>query len=94
VHIDSFAGDVGDFGEPLARTDWHDFAHPSTAIVETTADATGRSLHELDRLQSAVDCDALDAALTCGNETLALSFVYDGVVVNIAADGRLELWSP
>ena len=84
MNINSFAGDVGDSGELLVRSDWRDFAHPSTAIVETTAAATDRTFDQLPPLQAHVRADALDDLLTADGGTAVLSFVYDG---------RLELWS-
>lgn len=93
MRSDPFPHDIADYDEPLVRTDWRDYSHPTVAIVETTATATGRDPADVEKLQTYVDCDALDTVLTGSTDSLALSFTYDGVLVNIAADGRLEIWS-
>lgn len=77
-------------GSEAHQYDWSEYTYPSTAIVESVADAVGRDQSTLARLHDYVDCDALDALVT-GESTddLELSFVYDDVHVTVVGDGRL-----
>ncbi|WP_336035051.1 HalOD1 output domain-containing protein [Halobacterium yunchengense] len=75
------------------RDNWTDYDHPSTAIAELVAVATGREQVELSPLQRTVDADALNALLTgAGSDHLELTFEYESVTVRATSRGVVEVW--
>jgi len=80
-------------GPVVRRTTWTDYEYPSTAVVEAVADTTGRDQRDLEKLQTYVDGDALDALLTGpGDGRLEVTFRYGDVDVHVRASGDLEVW--
>lgn len=67
---------------------------PSVAIIEAVAAATGHEPTELPPLHDYIEEDGLDTLLTHGrptDDTLTVTFVYDGVEVYADSDGRIEV---
>ncbi|WP_232703044.1 HalOD1 output domain-containing protein [Halobacterium wangiae] len=75
--------------------DWAN-VEPTTAVVETTAAATGREPTDLDVLHEAVDTGALNAFLRSsradGDEDLRISFDYQGCTVIARQGGRVTVY--
>jgi hypothetical protein len=74
------------------QTDWTAYNHPSTAVVEAVAQATGRDQTDLHALYDYLDGDALDALLGAADTALTVSFTYDDAWVDISATGSLTVW--
>lgn len=79
--------------EETVRTDWDDYDHPGTAVVERVSDMTDRDVTELPILQSAIDSDALEMLLSRdgGTETVQITFQYAGLWVTIRSDQSMLL---
>lgn len=84
---------VEDRERPAApfRSSWQGYEYPSTAIVESVSDATGREVTALPALHRAVDADALDALLGTDATPVRLSFRFAGTTVSVDADQRIEV---
>ena len=77
--------------------DWTDVA-PSTAVIEVTADASGRDATVLEPLFESVDPDALDRLVRGNgvgpNERMRMvSFSFAGHTVAVRSNGIVELYS-
>lgn len=70
--------------------DWRQFDGPTRAIVEAVADMTERNPMEMPPLQQYADTDALETLLTRA-EGIEINFMYDDVIVNVGADGKLAV---
>lgn len=72
--------------------DWSNVP-PSTAVVETIADAAGCDPVDINVLHDAVDPDALDTLLQAETDTDSeathVSFIYAGFDVVLRSDGTL-----
>lgn len=76
-----------------ARYDWES-TPPSTAIVETIAEATGDNPTSLEPLYESVDPDALNALLTSvpsptAGRDLRISLSVDGHAITVFGDGGI-----
>ncbi|MFD1685837.1 HalOD1 output domain-containing protein [Halobellus litoreus] len=76
-----------------ARYDWES-TPPSTAIVETIAEATGDNPTALEPLYESVDPDALNALLTSvpsrtAGRDLRISLSVDGHAITVFGDGGI-----
>lgn len=82
--------------EKIVRTDWTDFDHPETAVVERVSDETGLEVTDLPILQTVVDVDALNALLSRGNgaEPVRITFQYAGLEVTVRSDRSMQLHVP
>lgn len=67
---------------------------PSTAVVRAIADEMGVDATSIRPLAEVIDADALDdlvGSLSAGG----LTFPYEGFLVTVTADGRVEVeWPP
>lgn len=83
--------------EPTARVrrTWSEPARPSTVVIEALAAATGRDPTTMPPLYDYVDPDALDALLgsrtSDSEQSVAVSFPYDGATVRVDSSGRVEV---
>jgi hypothetical protein len=95
---------VPEEGQPKRTiTDWGDYDHASTAIVEAMAAATGQDVIDLPPLQESVDVDALETLVQQGNGEsnpqgatpvggpVEVTFEYHGYTVVVASDRSLVL---
>ena len=73
------------------RTEWTEHEHPSTAVVEAVAEATGRDQTELDPLYEYLDGDNLDGLLRDADSGVTVSFTYARTRVEISASGPLAV---
>ncbi|MFB6170967.1 MAG: HalOD1 output domain-containing protein [Haloarculaceae archaeon] len=84
----------GDDVQPI-RYGWHQHDHPSTAVVEAVAAATGRRIDDLPPLQETVNADSLDELLTGeargSDGELTVTFTYVGVDVVVSRDGTVAV---
>lgn len=76
--------------EHRATYDWES-TEPSTGVVETVADATGREPLALPRLYGAVDSDALDSLLRSSDRETSVSFAFAGCEVTARSDGEVAV---
>lgn len=77
----------------MYRSDWTEYDHPSTAVVEAVVAATGRDHTDLDALADYVDGDALDSLLVNAADRVEVSFAYDDVDVRVSATGAIRVRS-
>lgn len=76
------------------RFDWST-VRPTTAVIETVAQATDEDPIDLDRLSSAVDPDALDKLVTLTGPSaqgdVQTTFTYEGHVVTVRSSGLIAV---
>ncbi|MDZ5812419.1 HalOD1 output domain-containing protein [Halorubrum sp. AD140] len=83
--------------EPTASVQhtWSAPTQPSTAVIEALAASTGRDPTAMPPLYDYVDPDALDALLGSRTgdpeDSVTVSFAYDGVAVRVASSGWVEV---
>ena len=77
------------------RYEWTAFGRPSTAIVESVADATGRDPADVAPPERYVDSETLDALVASGGDgdgaDISVSFALDCAEVTLDSDGMLEV---
>lgn len=75
------------------RSSWSSYEYPSTAIVETVAEAAGCEPTALPSLHGAVDTDALDAILAMRSQQRAVQVTvrYAGYTVTVSSDGPIAV---
>lgn len=89
--VDDPHGSTTDSAAVVHTDTWTGYDHPSTAIVESVANATGRDVDRLPRLHDYVDGDAIDALLAGAEDSVSISFVYDGSRVHVDGSGLIEV---
>jgi len=79
--------------QQVVETDWERDVEPSTVLVTAVADARGVDATDLRPLYETIDSAALDTLFikAAGDETLSVSFDYEGFAVTLWGDGRIEL---
>jgi hypothetical protein len=92
MSTDDEGGPTGQPGE-IVRTDWRDYTHPTTAVIERVADTTGHDVRSLPSLHEAVDTDALDELLTGveDDDAVQVSFSYCDLWITVRSDRSIVL---
>jgi len=60
-------------------------------VAEAVAEAKGVDALELDPLYGTIDSDALDAAVRSMGTEGSVRFEYEGFVVTVSGDGRIDV---
>lgn len=63
-------------------------------VAEAVADAKGVDTLELDPMYGVIDPDALDAAVRSMSAEGSVAFEYEGFVVTVTGDGRIDVDRP
>ncbi|MUW13527.1 hypothetical protein GJ633_01840 [Halorubrum sp. CBA1125] len=77
-------------GAYRATYDWTSM-EPSTAVIETVADATGREPLALATLYDFIDSDALDSLFRSSDGEVSVSFTYAEHEVTVHSDGEVAV---
>jgi hypothetical protein len=89
--------DVPDLEEPVAISQYEWSAtRPSSAVVETVAEATDRDPTAFGPLHTAVDPDALDALVleSDPSDRTVVSFPFDGFEITVRCCGEVVVRAP
>lgn len=86
---------VTDDGDTAAiGTTWAADEDPTSVVVETVAAETARDPPESQPLYDYVEADVLDRMLRAAranDQTVTVSFDYDGATVTVTSEGRIEV---
>ena len=83
-------------GTTVDRYDWNNPGSPSTAVIESVGEATGRDPDSLPPLYEAIESDALDQLLEGARDRdggrTRVVFDWAGVTLVVESDGSIEVW--
>lgn len=81
----------------MATSDQQSNRQPSMQVIEAVASEERSRPEELSPLYAAIDPDALDALLdsvgNSGNGVIRVEFTYEGYLVTVSGDGRVDVSS-
>lgn len=76
------------------RTEPNDDVPIDARVAEAVAEAKGVDALELDPMYGVIDSDALDAAVRSMSAEGSVTFEYEGYVVTVSGDGRVDVTRP